>query len=94
MIRTYKRRARVCEDRWYADTAADDGPSSGIRLVQKHGEMIDWASGEPARCKACQGGAGLRRLPPQGGPWFCVQCVPLSSFDEFDHLYRDIGGGD
>jgi hypothetical protein len=71
----------------------DDGPRSGVRLVAAN----SWSSTalEPeVRCHACGGRVGLRRLPPEDGLWFCMECVSGQVCDEFDQLYCDIGGGD
>lgn len=68
-----------------------EGPSSGIRLARHHGPMPQWLH-EPEPCVACGSARQTRRLPTMGGVSFCLGCVDLSSLDEFDTFYVDLGG--
>lgn len=76
---------------WHPTTHDPDAPSSGIRVAHHHGPTPEWLH-EPEPCVACGGLWQTRRLPATAGVSYCLDCVDLSSLDEFDALYVDLGG--
>ncbi len=70
---------------------ADDGPSSGVRLVRRSPDWNDVPVEPPPACSEC-GSADARRLPPVTGPAYCRGCVDERLCDEVDRLYLDLGG--
>ncbi len=66
-----------------APSERQSAPPSGVRLVDRS---------EEAPCSVCLRVARVRRLPHPDGPRYCRSCVDALPADEFDALYRDIGG--
>jgi len=67
-----------------------DDPESGVRLIDV--SHVDAWLHEPEPCSSCGLRWGTRHLPDPSGPVYCRNCVPDSPLDDFESLYRDIGG--